>query len=202
MTGMLEKQITLDIILETLVHVWKKHVADDYYTGKLYYGEQAVHASIAHHLRIHLSEYHDFRVLHEVNIQMINHQLRLSRPTNPIVVDLMLARSTTEQLTDDTDGIRMPKILSRTQDIDLLVMIEVKYGSDDWSDMKKLSCLKTNYLPQAFPIFAYIPGFEWFGEELDKRIQEMREEVMDSDVRLLIAKPWKPDGWDQYILNE
>jgi len=177
------------IVFEQLDHIWMKHVLTDYFEGNLTYGEQVVHASIAHHLRNHLRGLPKFRVWHEVRIDAINQSLKKTHRNDARRIDLVLAFADRKNLTEETEYGLVPLDLSDVTDVELFAAIEVKYASytirklnrsiddditqlagdipkldDDLkllvADIAKLVIIRRDYLPTIHSVFVYIPGTE------------------------------------------
>ncbi|MHA1882689.1 MAG: hypothetical protein ACTSUO_06550 [Candidatus Thorarchaeota archaeon] len=193
--------VSLDEVLSQLAHVWEKHVSADYFGGNLYYEEQALHSSIAHHLRTHLKRFSDFRVWHEVNIDAIDPSLKESNQSDGRKIDLVLARAETSHLTNDVNGVSVPIDLKEVREIEILVAIEVKYAStvkddnDNTTDIIKLADIRDYYFPDIIPVFAYIPGTDQVNG-LDKWISKIAGEARDNSVSFLFGHPTIPNKWN------
>lgn len=189
-------------VLRCLVHIWKEHVIEDYFQGRLTHGEQVVHASLSHHLRTHLSSYPDFHVWHEVQLSKIHHSLTGHKQTSRMSIDLMLVRAEQSALVETCNEKTVPRDLTSIQDVTFLVAIEVKYAKPDKSDIERLAILKRDYLQGIHPVFAYIPGTDWNKDELGDWLEQIEEDAKSKKVKILLANPWDASGWKQYGLDD
>lgn len=192
--------VSQDEVLTQLAHVWNKHVSADYFDGNLYYEEQVIHCSIAHHLRTHLKQFSNFRVWHEVNIDAIHPSLKESHQKDGRKLDLVLASADTSQLADDLNGVAVPIDLKEVKEIEFFVAIEIKHAStvkddnDDTIDIAKLAQIRDSYFPNIIPVFAYIPGTDQVNG-LDKWILDIAEEARENFVSFLFGHPLIPKKW-------
>lgn len=190
------------IVLEQLNHIWMKHVLSDYFEGNLTYGEQVVHASIAHHLRNHLRELPDFRVWHEVRIDAINTSLKRIHRKDGRTIDLVLSFADIKNLTEEVGNEVVPLDLLDITDVELFAAIEIKYAPyavggrklklDE--DIDKLIDIRKEYLPDIHPIFAYIPGTDQI-DELDDWKNMLSKKAEENSVSFLFGHPLDSKEW-------
>lgn len=187
------------IVLHQLEHVWKEHVRADYFNGDLTYGEQVIQASIAHHLRNHLTELSDFRVWHEVSISSIHPSLRTNSKKDTRRVDLILAFAETKSLTNRE---LVPLDLSEVANVQLFAAIEIKYAPygvrgqriNIVKDIEKLVKIREEYLPNLHLIFALIPGTDQINL-IDEWKEEISKKSIEHSFSFLFGHPTESEGW-------
>ncbi len=173
---------------DLLEKAWLNGVREDYSEGHLWYKENAVSASLYHHLRVLLKEskIHSF-IWFELPFKDIKDEgdgwidIVIANPSIPVGIGSVLDND--DVVVDLLDG-------------GLRVAIEVKYANEDYeSDFKKLRKLQEMTEFEILPVFAYV-GHSVPSRDASSQLEPLQEEVDVGDVLILFGDPHETKGWD------